>query len=113
VSARTIEVPLFSDQETRLLLTEPLQHSSLWLDNDPKRPRPRFESGFWGQGGIESIHAEAGGWPHLVQLIAETIVDLLNKEGGRWLRHCWSTPWIEQSLVGTTSCTNCCAAKAA
>jgi hypothetical protein len=32
--------------------------------------------------GIERIHAEAGGWPHLVQLIAETIVDLLNDEGG-------------------------------
>jgi hypothetical protein len=47
VSARTIEVPLFSDQETRLLLTEPLHHSSLWLDDDPSRPRPHFELGFW------------------------------------------------------------------
>lgn len=94
VSARTIEVPLFSDQETRLLLTEPLQHSSLWLDNDPKRPRPHFESGFWGQGGIERIHAEAGGWPHLVQLIAETIVDLLNKEGGREV----APPLLEHAL---------------
>jgi hypothetical protein len=83
VSVRTVEVPLFSEQETRLLLTNPLQHSSLWLDNDLKQQRPHFESGFWGEGGIERIHAEAGGWPHLVQLIAETIVDLLNKEG-RW-----------------------------
>lgn len=38
VSARTIEVPLFSDKETRLLLTEPLKHSSLWRDDDPGRP---------------------------------------------------------------------------
>jgi hypothetical protein len=83
VSARTVEVPLFSEQETRLLLTEPLKHSSAWRDNDPTHPRPRFEPGFWGQGGIERIHAEANGWPHLVQLIAETIVDLLNDEGGR------------------------------
>jgi hypothetical protein len=82
VSARTVEVPLFSDQETRLLLTEPFKHSSLWRDDEPNRPRPHFETGFWGEGGIERIHAEAGGWPHLVQLIAETIVDLLNDEGG-------------------------------
>jgi hypothetical protein len=82
VSARTVEVPLFTDQETRLLLTEPFKHSSLWRDDEPGRPRPRFEAGFWGEGGIERIHAEAGGWPHLVQLIAETIVDLLNDEGG-------------------------------
>lgn len=82
VSARTVEVPLFSDQETRLLLTEPFKHSSLWRDDEPGRPRPRFESAFWGEGGIECIHAEAGGWPHLVQLIAETIVDLLNDKGG-------------------------------
>ena len=38
----------------------------------------RFDAAFWGDGGIERIHAEAGGWPHLVQLIAETTVDLLN-----------------------------------
>ena len=94
VSARTVEVPLFSDQETRLLLTEPLQYSSLWLDDDPSRPRPHFESGFWGEGGIERIHAEAGGWPHLVQLIAETIVDLLNKEGGRQV----TSPLLEHAL---------------
>jgi hypothetical protein len=77
VSARTVEVSLFSDQETRILLTEPLLHSSLWRDDEPSRPRPRFEAGFWGDGGIERIHAEAGGWPHLVQLIAEATVDLL------------------------------------
>jgi AAA domain len=94
VSARTIEVPLFSQQETRLLLTEPLKYSSLWRDDDPGHPRPRFESGFWGEGGIERIHAEAGGWPHLVQLIAETIVNLLNSEGGRRV----SSPLMERAL---------------
>ena len=94
VSARTIEVPLFSEQETRLLLTEPLKYSSLWRDDDPVRPRPRFESGFWGKGGIERIHAEAGGWPHLVQLIAETIVDLLNDEGGGQV----TSPLLERAL---------------
>ncbi|MFL6337100.1 MAG: hypothetical protein ACJ754_27685, partial [Pyrinomonadaceae bacterium] len=30
---------------------------------------------------IERIHNETGGWPHLVQLVAECIIDLLNEEG--------------------------------
>jgi len=76
VSARTIEVPPFTPEETRRLLTEPLRYSCLWDRDDTNRPH--FESGFWDAGGIERIHAEAGGWPHLVQLLAETIVDLFN-----------------------------------
>jgi len=80
VSARTIEVPLFSNKETRLLLTEPLKYSPHWRDDDTVRPRPRIESSFWGEGGIEYIHAQAGGWPHLVQLIAESAVDLHTDE---------------------------------
>ena len=78
VSARTIEVPAFTLSETRLLLTEPLKHSTLWPPNSLKRPR--FDASFWGENGIERIHHESGGWPHLVQLIAETIVDLINDE---------------------------------
>ena len=76
VSARTIEVTPFEPSETRLLLTEPLRHSALWRNLEAERPR--FEPGFWGEGGIERIHAETGGWPHLVQLVAETVVDLVN-----------------------------------
>jgi hypothetical protein len=75
VSARTIEVPMFTMAETRLLLTEPLKFSPLYQDESK---RPRFEPGFWGENGIERIQREAGGWPHLVQLIAETIVDVIN-----------------------------------
>ncbi|MGH9841253.1 MAG: AAA family ATPase [Blastocatellia bacterium] len=78
VSARTIEVPFFTLTETRLLLTDPVKHSTLWLNNPDKRPR--LDAAFWGEGGIERIHEEAGGWPHLVQLIAETIGDLINNE---------------------------------
>ncbi len=81
VSARTLEVPMFTPEETRLLLTEPLKYSTLWAKDDPKRPR--FAPEFWGDGGIERVHREAGGWPHLVQLIAETIVDLMNDEDTR------------------------------
>ncbi len=81
VSARTIEVPVFTPAETRLLLTEPMKFSTLWPKDDPKRPH--FSPEFWGETGIERIHQEAGGWPHLVQLIAETIVDLINDETKR------------------------------
>jgi len=78
VSARTIEAPFFTSAETRLLLTDPVKHSTLWRNNPDKRPR--FDAVFWVEGGIERIYEEAGGWPHLVQLIAETIVDLINNE---------------------------------
>ena len=77
VSARTVEVPLFSEQETRQLLTDPLRSSSVWKVDDPRRPV--FPAEFWGNNGIERIHANAGGWPHLVQLIAETTVNLVNE----------------------------------
>jgi hypothetical protein len=76
VSARTVVVPLFSLEETRLLLSEPVQRATVWTKDDPNRPR--FTQRFWGEGGIERIHAEAGGWPHLVQLLAETSVDMVN-----------------------------------
>jgi hypothetical protein len=59
LSARTIEIPPFTPQETRLLLTEPLKHSQLWKD---PATRPRFSPEFWGEGGIERIQHEADGW---------------------------------------------------
>jgi hypothetical protein len=59
ISARTIEIPMFTLDETRLLLTEPLKHSSLW--NQGSSGRPHFDEKFWGEGGIEHIHKEAGG----------------------------------------------------
>jgi hypothetical protein len=78
VSARTLEVHPFELAETRLLLTEPMKHSSLYRDME----RPRFEPGFWGAGGIERIHSETGGWPHLVQLVAENLIDFVNDSEG-------------------------------
>jgi AAA ATPase domain len=77
VSVRTIEVQPFSEAETRLLLTEPLRESDLFRDDEARRPR--FDAAFWGDHGIEWIHREAGGWPHLVQLLAGTAVDLVNE----------------------------------
>jgi hypothetical protein len=77
ISARTVEVPAFSEAETRLLLTEPMRHSRLFERDESKRPR--FELGFWGENGIARIQAETAGWPHLVQLLAETCVDLCNE----------------------------------
>lgn len=75
VSTRTIEVPMFTLEETRSLLTEPLKFA---LEQKDEPNRQNFEPSFWGKGGIERIQQEAGGWPHLVQLIAETIVDVIN-----------------------------------
>jgi len=62
-----------------LLLTEPLKHSKLWQADDPARPR--FAPEMWGERGIERIYDETGGWPHLVQLVAETLVDRMNDAG--------------------------------
>ncbi len=81
VSVRTIEVPLFTEKETYLLLTDPMKYSILGEKDSPQRPR--FDASFWGENGIEQVHNEAGGWHHLVQLIAETIVDLINDEDKR------------------------------
>lgn len=82
LSTTTLEIPLFTLDETRLLLTDPLQYSPLWAKDDPKRPR--FDPAFWGEGGIERIQYESGGWPHLVQLLAQKAVDVCNdREQGR------------------------------
>lgn len=81
VSTRTVEIPMFTLEETHLLLTEPMKFSPLWAANDSNQPR--FSSGFWGHEGIERIHHEAGGWPHMVQLVAETLIDLVNERGAK------------------------------
>jgi hypothetical protein len=73
VSARTIEMRLFSEDETRLLLTEPLR----WSGGDENSSF--LPADLWGADGINRIHTEAGGWPDLVQLLAETTIDLLNE----------------------------------
>lgn len=92
VSVRTVEVPMFTLAETQLLLTEPLKYSALWKADDTARPR--FEPGFWGEGGIEHIHREANGWPHLVQLLAERVVDRVNDTGA----HRASPELLEESF---------------
>jgi hypothetical protein len=59
------------------LLTDPLKHA--FKRREIAQDRPRFEPEFWGPQVIEGIHAQAGGWPHLVQLLAETLLDLVNQ----------------------------------
>jgi hypothetical protein len=97
VSMRTIDVPLFTLDETRLLLTEPLRHSALWPTDDPQRPH--FDPGFWGDGGIERIHAAAAGWPHLVQLIAETAVDIVNNSAATQLDATLLEATLDKAIV--------------
>ena len=77
ISVQTIEIPPFTETETRLLLTDPLRLSPLY-SRDAER-RPRFNSNFWGEGGIAWIHAQTAGWPHLVQLLASGAVDFANE----------------------------------
>jgi hypothetical protein len=97
VSMRTIDVPLFTLDETRLLLTEPLRHSALWQTGDPRRPR--FDPGFWGDGGIERIHHQAAGWPHLVQLIAETAVDVVNNSAASQMDAALQDATLDKAIV--------------
>lgn len=78
VSLRTLDLPSFTPEETRLLLSQPLKHSRR---KEARTAVVTFGTGFWGEGGMDRIHAEAGGWPHLVQLIASTVVDLCNTQG--------------------------------
>lgn len=80
VSLRTIDLPPFSVEETRLLLSQPLKHAR---SEAARAAVAVFGSGFWGEDGMDRIHVEAGGWPHLVQLIASTVVDLCNTQGKR------------------------------
>lgn len=80
VSTRMLEVTPFEFEETYQLLTEPLKTSSYWNSDSARHP-PRFSQDFWGADGIESIHRVTGGWPHLVQLVAENSVDVANDLG--------------------------------
>ncbi len=81
INARTVIVPMFTLAETRLLLTEPMRESPLWKQDE--QARPRFDPSFWRAGGIERIHAETGGWPDLVQWVAEATIDLLNESSAQ------------------------------
>ncbi len=76
ISVQTLEVPLFTPEETHLLLTEPLMHSG--LREEDKAKSALFWREYWGKDGISRIHAQSGGWPYFVQLIAETVVTLTN-----------------------------------
>ena len=81
VSIRTIELGPFSADETRLLLTDPMRHSAIFGDDGQRRPR--FDLAFWTEDGIDRIQGETAGWPHLVQLLAEGVVQLVNLRGLR------------------------------
>lgn len=59
----------------------------------------------WGEGGIERIQLESGGWPHLVQLIAETLVDLLNSQAAAQVTE--GRLWIARYPTGRTCCRSC------
>jgi hypothetical protein len=101
ISARTIEVPLFTPEETTKLLTDPCKHSDLF--KDAPENRPLFPQDFWGTvagaPGITSIQHHSGGWPHLVQLIAETVVDEINRTSGRQVTAQLFTGCLDKVIV--------------
>jgi hypothetical protein len=81
ISMRQVDVTMFTDEESRGLLTDPLAFSPLFRNDET---RPRFTDEFWGvdaagEGGVAWIQREAGGWPHLVQLLAERAVEEVNR----------------------------------
>lgn len=96
ISVRTVPVRMFSGEETRTVLTDPLRYSGNWEPNDPNRFR--FAPEFWGEGGTEWIHAEAGGWPHLVQLLAEAVVDEINDRGVAAFDPAWRPHVLRRSI---------------
>ena len=51
------------------------------------------------QGHSNPFHAEAGGWPHLVQLIAETLIDLINDEEARSVTGSLLERALDQAIV--------------
>lgn len=77
-SVRTI-----TPQETDTLLTRPLEHSKLWPPGSPDRPT--FEPDFWGLDGIQRLRDMADGWPHLVILLAEICVNLVNQRNAEYV----------------------------
>jgi hypothetical protein len=97
VSVRAIEIPPFSEAETRLLLTEPLRESPLFRDDQARRPR--FDAAFWGYHGIEWVHEQTSGWPHLVQLVAGAAVDLVNEANVQSLDRAMLERAADQSIL--------------
>jgi hypothetical protein len=83
ISVRTIEIDRFTAEETDTLLTHPLEHSKLWPAGSPDRPT--FEPEFWGPDGIQRLRDMADGWPHLVILLAEICVNLVNQRNAEYV----------------------------
>lgn len=76
IGARTVEMPMFSLDETRQLLTDPMRFCP---GSVLKNETPSFDARVWGAHGVENIHEQSGGWPVLVQWIASTAIDAINE----------------------------------
>lgn len=72
ISPRTIAMPRFTPDETRVLLLEPMRHASA------EHKVVHKESSWGGSEGIARIHQETGGWPYFVQLLAENLRGIIN-----------------------------------
>jgi hypothetical protein len=97
VSVRMVTAPMFSLDETRQLLTNPLAHSTLFSGKDDPR-QPRIAESFWGDGGVAWIQAMAGGWPYMVQLLAEAVVDEVNDRSAAAFDPAWRDELLDRAV---------------
>lgn len=97
VSVRMVTAPMFSLDETRQLLTNPLAHSTLFSGKDDPR-QPRIAESFWGDGGVAWIQAMAGGWPYMVQLLTETAMDEVNDRSAAAFDSAWRDELLDRAV---------------
>ena len=78
IELHTTRVSPFHRDETHKLLCEPLASKEPsarggWLKVEPAR--------WGGEVGIDRIHRESGGWPSIIQLIAQVVARMLKENG--------------------------------
>jgi hypothetical protein len=79
IAAQTVNVPMFSEDETRMLFTQPFEHAGLWLTGSAPASRATVPPAFWGCEGIQRVHEVAGGWPFFVQLVGSCACELADE----------------------------------
>jgi hypothetical protein len=97
ISVRLVAVPMFQPNETHQVLTLPLAHSTLFSGKDDPR-QPHIAESFWGDGGVAWIQAMAGGWPYMVQLLAEAVVDEVNDRSAAAFDPAWRNELLDRAV---------------
>lgn len=80
IGVRSLSVGMFTSDESTGLLADPMRHAPNLDEN-----RTLLADDTWGPGGAAAIHDEAGGWPYFVQLLAESTLYTLTRDGAAQL----------------------------